>query len=160
MKIFVCFFVCLLYMSTCICLQTHQKRPSVPIADGCEPPCGSWNWTQDLCKSSFNHWAISPDSVLFNSVLPYFCLLCSVYVWGYREFSFFCKFRFMVLATVTWHKFVVAVVYIPLLWQHSCVLTLRKQGDYLILSGMQAHLAQCCSGSDSSGFITSWQGPG
>jgi hypothetical protein len=28
------------------CLQTHQKRASDPITDGCEPPCGCWelNW--------------------------------------------------------------------------------------------------------------------
>jgi hypothetical protein len=25
-----------------LCLQTHQKRASNPITDGCEPPCGSW----------------------------------------------------------------------------------------------------------------------
>jgi hypothetical protein len=24
------------------CLQTHQKRASGPITDGCEPPCGCW----------------------------------------------------------------------------------------------------------------------
>jgi hypothetical protein len=24
------------------CLQTHQKRASDPIRDGCEPPCGCW----------------------------------------------------------------------------------------------------------------------
>jgi hypothetical protein len=24
------------------CLQTHQKRASDPITDGCEPPCGCW----------------------------------------------------------------------------------------------------------------------
>jgi hypothetical protein len=24
----------------CSCLQTHQKRASDPITDGCEPPCG------------------------------------------------------------------------------------------------------------------------
>ena len=24
----------------CCCLQTHQKRASDPITDGCEPPCG------------------------------------------------------------------------------------------------------------------------
>jgi hypothetical protein len=27
----------------CHCLQTHQKRPSDPITDGCEPPCGCWD---------------------------------------------------------------------------------------------------------------------
>jgi hypothetical protein len=25
------------------CLQTHQKRVSDPITDGCEPPCGAGN---------------------------------------------------------------------------------------------------------------------
>jgi hypothetical protein len=24
-------------------LQTHQKRASDPITDGCEPPCGCWD---------------------------------------------------------------------------------------------------------------------
>ena len=26
----------------CSCLQTHQKRASDLITDGCEPPCGYW----------------------------------------------------------------------------------------------------------------------
>jgi hypothetical protein len=26
----------------CGCLQTHQKRASDPITDGCEPSCGCW----------------------------------------------------------------------------------------------------------------------
>jgi hypothetical protein len=26
----------------CCCLQTHQKRTSDLITDGCEPPCGCW----------------------------------------------------------------------------------------------------------------------
>jgi hypothetical protein len=26
----------------CSCHQTHQKRASDPITDGCEPPCGCW----------------------------------------------------------------------------------------------------------------------
>jgi hypothetical protein len=30
-------------MSTLSCLQTHQKRASDSITDGCEPPCGCWN---------------------------------------------------------------------------------------------------------------------
>jgi hypothetical protein len=25
------------------CLQTHQKRESDLITDGCEPPCGCWD---------------------------------------------------------------------------------------------------------------------
>jgi hypothetical protein len=31
-----------MYASTLCCLQTHQKRASDPIIDGCEPPCGCW----------------------------------------------------------------------------------------------------------------------
>jgi hypothetical protein len=26
-----------------VAVQTHQKRASDPIADGCEPPCGYWD---------------------------------------------------------------------------------------------------------------------
>jgi hypothetical protein len=28
----------------CCCLQTHLKRASDPITNGCEPPCGCWEW--------------------------------------------------------------------------------------------------------------------
>jgi len=31
-----------MYMNT-LSLQTHQKRASDPITDGCEPPCGCWD---------------------------------------------------------------------------------------------------------------------
>ena len=47
--LFVCLFTCfkiylLIYLLCvhCSCLQTHQKRASDPITDGCEPPCGCW----------------------------------------------------------------------------------------------------------------------
>jgi hypothetical protein len=30
------------YEYTVANLQTHQKRASDPITDGCEPPCGCW----------------------------------------------------------------------------------------------------------------------
>ena len=33
-------FIYLMYKYTG--LQTHQKRASDPIIDGCEPPCGFW----------------------------------------------------------------------------------------------------------------------
>jgi hypothetical protein len=50
-SLFVCLFVIYLltyfipfYMSVhCQCLQTHQKRASDLITDGCEPPCGCWD---------------------------------------------------------------------------------------------------------------------
>jgi hypothetical protein len=31
-----------IYFKYTSCLQTHQKRASDPIIDGCEPPCGCW----------------------------------------------------------------------------------------------------------------------
>jgi hypothetical protein len=31
-----------MYMSIPLSLQTHQKRASDPITDGCEPSCGCW----------------------------------------------------------------------------------------------------------------------
>ena len=34
-------YICIWWVH-CRCLQTHQKRASDPIADGCEPPCGCW----------------------------------------------------------------------------------------------------------------------
>jgi hypothetical protein len=32
-----------LYEYTCSCLQTHQKRASDLITNGCKPPCGCWD---------------------------------------------------------------------------------------------------------------------
>jgi hypothetical protein len=41
--VFVLGFIYLLYVHEyCSCLQTHQKKASNPITDGCEPPCGGW----------------------------------------------------------------------------------------------------------------------
>jgi hypothetical protein len=42
-----CFFFLIYLFILCVgvhhsCLQTHQKRASDPITDGCEPPCGCW----------------------------------------------------------------------------------------------------------------------
>jgi hypothetical protein len=36
-----CLFILCIWV-LCSCLQTHQKRASDPITDGCEPPCGCW----------------------------------------------------------------------------------------------------------------------
>jgi len=53
----------------CSCLQTHQKRASDPIMDGCEPPCGCWD---------LNSGPLGEQSVLLTSepslqpLLPYF----------------------------------------------------------------------------------------
>jgi hypothetical protein len=39
----------------CNCLQMNQKRASDPIIDGCEPPCGCWE---------FNSGALEEQPVL------------------------------------------------------------------------------------------------
>jgi hypothetical protein len=36
-------FILYIWWVHCNCLQTHQKRASGPITDGCEPPCGCWD---------------------------------------------------------------------------------------------------------------------
>ena len=40
-KIFMYLFILCMCIH-CSCLQTHQKRTSDFITDGCEPPCGGW----------------------------------------------------------------------------------------------------------------------
>jgi hypothetical protein len=42
-------------------LQTHQKRASDPIKDGCEPPCGSWK---------LNSRSLEEQSVLLTAEPP------------------------------------------------------------------------------------------
>jgi hypothetical protein len=36
------YFVCVSTLVNCSCLQTHQKRASGPITEGCEPPSSGW----------------------------------------------------------------------------------------------------------------------
>ena len=48
----------------CSCLQTHQKRASEPITDGCEPPCSCWELNSGSLEEQSvlltSCWAISP----------------------------------------------------------------------------------------------------
>jgi hypothetical protein len=46
----------------CPSLQTHRKRTSDPITDGCEPPCGCWELNSGPLEeqSALKSWAISP----------------------------------------------------------------------------------------------------
>ena len=37
----------------CGCLQTHQKKASDFIMDGCEPPCGCWDLNLEEEQSVF-----------------------------------------------------------------------------------------------------------
>jgi hypothetical protein len=51
----------------CHCFQTHQKRASDPITDGCEPPCGCWELNSgslERAVSALNCWVISPALIL------------------------------------------------------------------------------------------------
>ena len=52
-----------------VTLQTHQKRASDPITNGCEPPCGCWELNsgplEEQPVSALNHWAISPALFFF-----------------------------------------------------------------------------------------------
>jgi hypothetical protein len=43
------------------CLQTHQKRASDPITDGCEPPCVYWD---------LNSGPLEKQPVLLTTELP------------------------------------------------------------------------------------------
>ena len=38
-----CIYLFYVYEYNYGCLQTHQKRMSDPITDGCEPRCGCWD---------------------------------------------------------------------------------------------------------------------
>jgi hypothetical protein len=57
----------------CSCLQTHQKRASDLVTDGCEPPCGCWDLNSGPLgeqSGTLAHWAISPalDSFFWTSL--------------------------------------------------------------------------------------------
>ena len=59
------FFIYLFYICEyTVALFTHPKRASDPFTDGCEPPCGCWEFNSRRAVSAFNHEAISPASVL------------------------------------------------------------------------------------------------
>jgi hypothetical protein len=63
-----CLFLSCMWVHCC-CLQTHQKRASDPITDGCEPPCGCWE---------LNSGPLEEQSVLLtseSSLQPRFDLL-------------------------------------------------------------------------------------
>jgi hypothetical protein len=58
----------------CHSLQTHQKRASDPITDGCEPPCGCWE---------LNSGPLEEQSVLLTSepslqpLFGYYVYICA-----------------------------------------------------------------------------------
>jgi hypothetical protein len=46
------------------CLQTHQKRTSDLITDGCEPPCGCWELNLGLLEEQSVHLTTEPSLLL------------------------------------------------------------------------------------------------
>jgi hypothetical protein len=67
----------IIYKYTCSCLNTHQKRESEFITDGCEPPCGCWD---------LNSGPSEEQSVLLTtepSLQPLTIILLITQLWGY-----------------------------------------------------------------------------
>jgi hypothetical protein len=57
----------------CSYLQTHQKRASDPITDGCEPPCGCWELNSGALEEQSvlltAESSLQPSSLIFKAVL-------------------------------------------------------------------------------------------
>jgi hypothetical protein len=61
LSIFIYLFI-ILYMWVHHCfLQTHQKRASDPITDGCEPPCGCWELNSGPLEEQSVLWTAEPS---------------------------------------------------------------------------------------------------
>ena len=65
-----------MYMKHHCSLQTHQKRASDLITDGCEPPCGCWELNSGLLEEQSVLFTAEPSpaatSVGFQSQMPEF----------------------------------------------------------------------------------------
>jgi hypothetical protein len=61
----------------CCCLQTHQKKASDPITDGCEPPCSFWELNsgrlEEQATRALNCWATSlaPKATLIRTTFKW-----------------------------------------------------------------------------------------
>jgi hypothetical protein len=53
----------------CSCLQTHQKRASDPITDGCEPPCGCWDLNSESLEEQSLLLTTEPSLQLMSHIL-------------------------------------------------------------------------------------------
>jgi hypothetical protein len=62
----------LLIWLRCSCLQTHQKRSSDPITDGCEPPCGCWELNSGPLADQTVH--LAPEPSLQPLLLIFMCV--------------------------------------------------------------------------------------
>jgi hypothetical protein len=62
-------FIYSLYISTLLCLQTHQKRASDLITDGCEPPCSCWDLNSGPLKEQTVFLTTKPPLQLWHITL-------------------------------------------------------------------------------------------
>jgi hypothetical protein len=53
-----------MYEYSSACIPTHQKRASELIIDGCEPPCGCWEFNSGLLEEQP---VLLPISVTFKA---------------------------------------------------------------------------------------------
>jgi hypothetical protein len=73
--LFIYLFVCLfIWWVHCSCLQTHQKRASDPITDGCEPQFGCWELNLEPLEQQ-QSVLLTTELFLQPLVLPSFLLL-------------------------------------------------------------------------------------
>ena len=63
-------------------LQTHQKRASDPITDGCEPPCGCWKLNSGPLEEQSVLLTISPAHVLHVCLNEERCVVIEFIVYG------------------------------------------------------------------------------
>ena len=88
-------------------LLTHQKRPSDPIIDGCEPSCGCWELNSQLLEEQLVFLTaepfLQPEIRLF--ILHYYRnpLLCATICRKYVTYVQFCRHSVESLRTFkTW----------------------------------------------------------
>ena len=70
----------------CSCLQTHQRRISDPITDGCEPPCDYWELNSEPLEeqsmpSAFEGIDFSPDFGHFFLILLFYWTFVNTFFW-------------------------------------------------------------------------------
>jgi hypothetical protein len=65
--IYLCVWVC------CSCFQTHQKRASDLITDGCEPPCGCWDLNSGPSKEQLALLTTGPSRQPLNEDFFFSC---------------------------------------------------------------------------------------
>jgi hypothetical protein len=71
-------FIYFMYISTLL-LQTHQKRASDPITDGCEPSCGCW----ELNSGPLKEQSVLLTSEPFLQSPKFFFVFVSVFETGF-----------------------------------------------------------------------------